>query len=126
MQKLQEIYVNFILSSFGKIEMTKLAKLTGSSHDIFTKKLLLNNNLYDKQLWKSIKPLLRDYENEDSGCIVIDDMLMHKLWTKVNDIVCWYYDHVFQKMAKSRNISKKPYTLSCLWFHKIRKTLIKL
>jgi hypothetical protein len=101
MQKLQEIYINFTLSSFGKIEMTKLSKLTGKSHDIFTKQLLLNNSIDDdKRLWKSIKPFLRDYENEDNGCIIIDDMLMHKPWTKINDVVCWHYDHVSQRMEK--------------------------
>jgi len=101
MQKLQDIYINFTISSFEKIEMTKLSKLTGRSHDIFTKHLLLNDLIDDeRRLWKSIKPLLRDYENEESGCIVIDDMLMHKPWTKANDIVCWHYDHVLQKMQK--------------------------
>jgi len=101
MQRLQEIYINFTISSFEKIEMTKLAKLTGSSHDIFTKHLLLNNLLDDdRRLWKSIKPFLRTYENEDSGCIIIDDMLMHKPWTKINDVVCWHYDHVSQRMEK--------------------------
>ena len=81
--------------------MTKLSKLTDKSHDTFTKHLLLNSSLDDdKRLWKSIKPFLRNYENEDSGCIIIDDMLMHKPWTKVNDIVCWHYDHVSQSMQK--------------------------
>ena len=71
MQKLQDIYINFIISSFEKIEMTKLSKLTGKSHDVFTKSLLLDNTLDDdKKLWKSIKPFLRDYENEESGCII--------------------------------------------------------
>jgi len=101
MHKLQDIYINFALSSFGKIEMTKLSKLTGSSHDVFTKHLLLNSFLDDdKRLWAIIKQFLRDYENEKSGCIVIDDMLMHKPYTKTNDIVCWHYDHVSQKMQK--------------------------
>ena len=101
MQQLQDMYINFTISSFEKIEMTKLSKLTGKSHDIFTKHLLLNDFFDDeKRLWKSIKPFLRDYENENSGCIVVDDMLMHKPWTKANDIVCWHYDHVSQKMQK--------------------------
>ena len=101
MKQLQDIYINFTISSFGKIEMTKLSQLTGSSHDIFTKHLLLNNSLDDdKRLWSSIKPFLRDYENDDSGCILIDDMLMHKPWTKTNDIVCWHYDHVEQRMQQ--------------------------
>ena len=94
MSNLQDFYQNFMISSFGKIEMTKLAQLTGNSHDIFTKNLLLNNDFDDdKKLWETIKPFLRNYENKNSGCIVIDDMLMHKPWTKTNDIVCWHYTH---------------------------------
>ncbi len=27
-------------------------------------------------------------------------MLMHKPWSKVNDVLCWHYDHVLQKMQK--------------------------
>jgi len=101
MEKLKDIYINFTISSFGKIEMTKLSKITAKSHDIFTKSLLLDRTLDDdKILWKRIKPFLRNYENEDSGCIVIDDMLMHKPWTKTNDVVCWHYDHVSQRMEK--------------------------
>ena len=90
MNILEEIYQNLVISSFGKIEATKFSKLLGKgySHDRFTKQLLLDGNLEsDEKLWKTIKPFLRDYENEQSGCIVIDDMLMDKSWTKVNDIV---------------------------------------
>jgi len=101
MQKLQEIYINFAISSFGKIEMTKLSKLTGKSHDQFTKSLLLNDSFdNEKRLWSAIKPFLRDYENLESGCIIVDDMLIHKPYTKVNDAVCWHYDHVSQRMEK--------------------------
>ena len=101
MEKLKDIYINFAISSFGKIEMTKLSKITAKSHDIFTKSLLLDRTLDDdKILWRTIKPFLRNYENEDSGCIVIDDMMMHKPWTKTNDVVCWHYDHVSQRMEK--------------------------
>ena len=101
MEKLTEIYKDFLISSFGKIEMTKLSKLTGKSHDQFTKNLLLNDSLDDdKKMWRDIKSFLRDYENEEDGCIIIDDMLIHKPHTKENDIVCWHYDHVSQKPQK--------------------------
>ena len=47
MKPLSEIYVNFLLSSFGKIEMTKLSQISEENytHDIFTKKLLLNDEI---------------------------------------------------------------------------------
>ena len=111
MSSLEEYYQNYTLSSFGKIEMTKLAILTGKSHDIFTKNLLLNDDLDDEtKLWKKIKPFLRDYENEDNGCIIIDDSLLHKPHTKVNDVVCWHYDHVSQRMAKGIMMLNFHYT----------------
>jgi hypothetical protein len=68
MQKSQDTYINFLLISFSKIEMTKLSKPTSKSHDQFTKHLLLN----DKKLWVSIKQFLKEYENCENGCIVVD------------------------------------------------------
>lgn len=104
MKALSEIYINFALSSFGKIEMTKLSKILGkgNSHDIFTKNLLLNDEIEtDKALWNHVKPILRDYENEKDGCLLIDDSILAKPYTKESDIVCWHYDHTIGKSKKS-------------------------
>ena len=103
MSNLSIIYQDFLISSFGKIEVTKFAKVLGKgfSHDRFTKHLLLDGNLDDDtRLWKTIKQFLRDYENEDNGCVIIDDMLMHKPSSRVNGTIAWHYDHVSQKMQK--------------------------
>ena len=111
MSNLEEYYQNYLLGSFGKIEMTKLAKLTGKSHDVFTKNLLLDDRLDNEtKLWGKIKPLLRDYENEDNGCIAIDDSLLHKPHTKVNDTVCWHFDHVSGRSAKGIMMLNFHYT----------------
>jgi len=104
MKALSEIYINFSLSSFGKIEMTKLSKILGkgNSHDIFTKNLLLNDEIEtDKVLWNHVKPILRDYENEEDGCLLIDDSLLAKPYTKESDMVCWHYDHTIGKSRRS-------------------------
>jgi len=103
MSNLFGIYQDFLISSTGKIEVTKIAKVLGKGfcHDRFTKQLLLNEDLDDDiKLWKNIKPFLRDYENESNGCLIIDDMLMHKPSSKVNGTIAWHYDHVSQKMQK--------------------------
>lgn len=103
MSNLSSIYQDFLISSSGKIEATKFSKVLGKgfSHDRFTKQLLLDGNLDDDtNLWKTIKSFLRDYENEDSGCIIIDDMLMHKPSSQVNGTIAWHYDHVSQKIQK--------------------------
>jgi hypothetical protein len=103
MEKLAEIYSDFALSSFGKIEMTKLSKILGKgySHDLFTKKLLLNDEIEtDKALWSYVKLLLRDYENERDGCLIIDDSILAKPHTKESDMVCWHYDHTIGRSRK--------------------------
>ena len=61
MDKLVSQYQDFMISSFEHIEMTKLSKIVGCSHDKFTKGLLLNPNVEsDEKLWAHIKPFLRD------------------------------------------------------------------
>lgn len=103
METYAEIYINYALSSFGKIEMTKLSQILGRgySHDVFTKNLLLNDEIEtDKALWSRVKPILRNYENEDEGCLIIDDSLLAKPHTKISDMVCYHYDHTIGKSRR--------------------------
>jgi hypothetical protein len=99
MEELKNMYINYTISSFEKIEMTKLGKIAGVgfSHDRFTTMLLDTNLDNEQDLWKSIKPLLRSFENNKDGCIVIDDTILHKPHTKESDTVCWHYDHTVGK-----------------------------
>jgi len=97
MKKLIDIYVNFILSSFGKVEMTKLSKILDytHSHDVFTKLLLNYQNKFniEKELWKQAKELIKEYENEENGCIIIDDTILEKPYSKENNIISSHWDH---------------------------------
>jgi len=113
METYADIYINFILSSFGKIEMTKLSTILDGkySHDVFTKNLLLNDEIEtDKDLWKRVKPILREYENKDDGCLIIDDSLLAKPYTKVSDMVCWHYDHTIGKSRRGILMLNFQYT----------------
>jgi hypothetical protein len=113
MSNLSSIYQDFLISSYGKIEVTKFSKILGKgfSHDRFTKQLLLDDNLDDDTLiWQTIKPFLRDYENEEDGCIIVDDSLLHKPYSKTNDVVCWHYDHVSGKSVKGIMMLNFHYT----------------
>ena len=97
MRKIIDIYVNFILSSFGKVEMTKLSKIIdyAYSHDVFTKLLLNYQNKFniEKELWKHAKELIKEHENEDNGCIIIDDTILEKPYSKENNIISSHWDH---------------------------------
>jgi hypothetical protein len=112
MNQLQEIYLNFAISSFEKIEMTKLEKVLGKgySHDRFTKMLLEKNRDYEKELWNSAKQFLRDYENEKDGCLVVDDTLLNKPYTKESDTVCYHFDHTVGRSVKGINLLNFLYT----------------
>jgi len=113
MKILTEFYINFLISSFGKIEMTKLSQIMGEkyTHDIFTKKLLLNDEIEtDKDLWRYVKPILRNYENEVDGCLVIDDTLLAKPYSKTNEVIYWHYDHTIHRNAKGVMMLNFHYT----------------
>jgi len=103
MESYADIYINFLLSSFGKIEMTKLSKIVDGeySHDVFTKNLLLNDEIEtDKELWTTVKPILREYENEEEGCLLIDDSLLSKPYSSTNEVIDVHYDHVTHRNMK--------------------------
>ena len=113
MSNLSSIYQDFLISSYGKIEVTKFSKILGKgfSHDRFTKQLLLDEDLdNDTKLWQTIKTFLRDYENEESGCIIVDDSLLHKPYSKTNGVVCRHFDHVSGKNIKGIMMLNFQYT----------------
>jgi hypothetical protein len=103
MKHLQEIYSDFSLISFEKIEMTKLSKILPKkfTHDVFTKMLLTKRENFQQDLWKETKSLLRNYENEEDGCILIDDTLLKKPYSKINSIITKNFDHSTGKYIKS-------------------------
>jgi hypothetical protein len=44
------------------------------------KNLLLNDKVEtDKALWNHVKPILRDYENDENGYLLIDDSILAKM-----------------------------------------------
>ena len=112
MNQLQEIYLNFAISSFEKIEMTKLEKILGKgySHDRFTKMLLEKNVEHEKDLWKNAKDFLRNYENKEDGCLIVDDTILNKPYTKESDTVCYHFDHTVGRSVKGVSLLNFLYT----------------
>jgi hypothetical protein len=46
-----------------------------------------------------VKSLVREFEDEASGVLIIDDTIEEKPYTDESELVCWHYDH-----SKSRNV----------------------
>ena len=93
MQRLLDLYTDYLLSSFGQVTATGLSKaVDGSiSHDKITR-LLSENQFTSKDLWREVKPLIRDLAN-DSGCLIFDDSILEKPYTDENEVIGWFFDH---------------------------------
>ena len=97
---LLELYTDYLISSFSYTTATGLSKLTGGevSHDKITR-FLSEKELNSPKLWRLVKPLVREFEDEASGVLIIDDTIEEKPYTDESELVCWHYDH-----SKGRNV----------------------
>jgi hypothetical protein len=98
-EKLLDLYTDYLISSFGQVTATGLARLLDGevSHDQITR-FLSSEPKRSADLWRIAKPLVRSIESLD-GVIVIDDTIEEKEYTDENELVCWHFDH-----SKGRNV----------------------
>ena len=99
-----DLYTDYLQVSFGQATATGLSNIMDGavSHDQITRMLSKTNN-DSKALWLNVKSLVRQHENDD-GCLIFDDSIIHKPHTDENDIVCWHYDHCQNRNVKGINI----------------------
>ena len=71
--------------------------------------LLSNSTFSAKDLWISVKPLVREHQNTDA-CLIFDDSIIEKFHTDENDLICWHWDH-----SKGRNV--KGINLLSAFYH---------
>jgi SRSO17 transposase len=108
--KLLELYSDYIISSFGQITATRLSRaLSGNiSHDQITR-FLSKADLDSKELWKLVKPVVREYEGED-GVLIVDDTIDKKPHTQESELVCWHHDHQSNRSVKGINLINYVYS----------------
>ncbi len=101
---LLDLYADYLISSFSFATATGMSiALDGAiSHDAITR-FLSAREYTNKDLWKLVKPVIREIETDD-GVLAIDDTIEEKQYTDENDIVVWHYDHVFGRNVKGVNI----------------------
>jgi len=104
-----DLYSDYLISSFSLVTATGLSSLLEGylSHDQITSRLRKRPDS-SKELWQIVKPIIREYENED-GVLIFDDTIEHKPHTDENKIVGWYYDHTVNRTVKGINL------LNCLY-----------
>lgn len=106
MEKILDLYTDYLLSSFGQTSATGLSNLVDGAikDDTFTR-FLSNSNFTSKDLWVSVKPLVREHQSEDA-CLIFDDSIIDKAFTDENDLICWHWDHSNETRYKRYQFTK--------------------
>ena len=102
-KELLDIYTDYLISSFGLTTATGLSRLLDGeiSHDRI-QRFLANPPQGGKELWKIVKPFVRQMQSEE-GDLIIDDSISEKPFTDENEIMCWHYDHSKGRTIKGIN-----------------------
>lgn len=102
-KSLLDLYTDYLISSFGQTTATGLSRLLEGevSHDQITR-FLTSPAKTSAQLWRIVKPMLRQAEQDDA-VVVLDDSIEEKPYTDENDLVCWHWDHSKQRNVKGIN-----------------------
>ena len=104
-----ELYTDYLISGNGYATATGLSSLMEGkvSHDKITR-FLSKNEYSSKDLWKHVKSTVREIECEDA-CLIFDDTIQEKKWTKESDIMCWHFDHTVGKAVRGINMLNALY-----------------
>jgi len=99
-----ELYTDYLIASFGKTTATGLsAMLDGEiSHDKITR-FLSKEDYTSKELWKIVKKDVREIEDEE-GVLIFDDTVQEKQYSKESELICWHWDHTFNRNVKGINL----------------------
>ncbi len=105
MENFVDIYTDYLLCSFGQVTATGLSSLLNGavSHDKITRGL--SQNEYDsKYLWQRVKPMVEELTNSNSTIVLnFDDSIEEKLYSDESELICWHFDHVFNRSVKGVN-----------------------
>jgi DDE superfamily endonuclease len=102
-KSLLDLYTDYLISSFGQTTATGLSQLLDSeiSHDQVTR-FLASQPKTSADLWRAVKPLVRQVEHDDA-VLIIDDSVEEKPHTDENELICWHWDHAKQRNVKGIN-----------------------
>jgi hypothetical protein len=109
MNKLLDIYSDYLLSAFSATTATGLSALVNGSvsHDQVSR-FLAGKQQTSADWWRIVKPYVRKIEKAD-GVLIIDDSIAEKPYTDENDIICWHYDHTTGSNVKGINFMTALY-----------------
>lgn len=107
--ELMDLYTDFLTSSPNIASSLLFSEVLNNqiSHDAITR-MLAQNELSQKEYWRSIKKTVRRIETEQ-GVISIDDFIEHKPHSSMNEIIAYHFDHATRKSVRGINIVSFTY-----------------
>ena len=104
MNKLLDLYTDYLQITFGQATATGLSDLLDAavSHDKFTR-LLSDNQFSSRDLWLSVKALVREHQTA-TACLIFDDVIVQKPHTDESELVTWHFDHTTNRLVKGINL----------------------
>jgi len=106
--RLLDIYTDYLLSSFGATTATGLSRLLPElSHDQITR-MLAQQPLSDRDLWKIVKPLVRQVQSAEA-VLIIDDTVQEKPYSDESELITYHYDHSQGRTVKGINLLSALY-----------------
>ena len=100
-----DLYSDYLIVQNKYATSTGLSEMLNGaiSHDKVTR-FLNKEELTSKELWKYIKPDVRNNENTE-GMLILDDSIEEKPYTDENEIICWHYSHAKSRQVKGVNLT---------------------
>ena len=113
-----DLYTDYLLVSAAQTTATGMSDMLEGrlSHDKITR-FLSRDDFTSKDLWKLVKPTVREIEQQPGpSYLILDDTVEAKPYTDESELICWHrratpFDHTVGKSVKGAN------QLSCLLYH---------
>jgi hypothetical protein len=123
--RLLDLYTDYLIASSGPTTATGLAAIVSDlSHDQITR-FLSRQELTDADLWRVVRPELRQVQTEEA-VLIIDDTVEEKPYTDLSELISWHFDHVTNRTVKGINLLSALYLSQDVSlpvaFHLIKKT----
>ena len=103
MDNFADIYTDYLICSTSLTTATGMASLLDIKHDKITRSL--RKGVYDsKYLWLQVKPMVQELTTSKAEIVLcFDDSIEEKMYTDESPLICWHYDHVFNRNVKGVN-----------------------
>lgn len=99
-----DLYIDFLLCQTSQASSTMCSDMLDNAvkHDSFSRMLKVGDYA-SRYIWNKAKTILKDYKKARK-ILSIDNTIIHKPDSKVNEVVNWFYDHSEARVVKGANL----------------------